>query len=528
MTESEASRLLTQATFGPTESAISSTRLADATSWINAQLAMPQGPSFVSQLDARLVQLRAANAGAVLTPSQFYEAFWQNAVTGADQLRQRMRFALSQIMVISLLDPVIDDEIRGAGAYYDVLGANAFGNYRTLLEQVSLHPMMGLYLTHLGNQKEDPAGTRTPDENYAREVMQLFSIGVYRLNLDGTLQRDIAGQPIPTYGEADIAGLAKVFTGFSWYSPTPSTNTFAGRNRDPESSVRPMIAYAAFHSTSQKSFLGTTIPASATVDATGDLRIALDTLFNHPNVGPFMATRLIQQFVTSNPTPAYVQRVATVFNNNGSGVRGDLGAVIRAVLLDAEARNLSVINSQDFGKLREPVIRITNWMRGFGATSQSGNWLMVSTASNTSLFQAPLTAPSVFNFWRPGYVPPSTQLASRNLLAPEFSSVDEVAVAGYLNTLQTTVNTGIGSGNDIRSSYTAEIALANDAAALVGRVNTLLLYGQMSAGLRQNIIDAVKAIAVTGTQAQIDAALLNRAKLAVYLAMSSPEYLAQR
>lgn len=474
------------------------------------------------------MQLRVADPNAGLGPNQFYEAFWQNAVTGSDQLRQRMRFALSQIFVISLVDPNID--IRGAASYYDMLGANALGNYRTLLEQVTLHPMMGVYLTHLANQKEDTAGTRSPDENYAREVMQLMSIGLFMLNPDGTKQLDTSGQPIPTYTQDDISGLARVFTGLSWYAPTPTNNTFFGGNRNADATIRPMIFYNNYHSTSQKRFLGTTIPASATVDIAGDLRIALDTIFNHPNVGPFMAQRLIQQFVTSNPSLAYVRCVATVFNNNGSGVRGDLAAVIRAVLTDSEARNIGVVSSASFGKLREPVIRLANWMRAFGATSQSGNWLMGSTSANTSLSQAPLTSPSVFNFWRPGYVPPSTQLGAQNLQAPEFQVVDEVAVAGYLNTMQNAVNAGVGSGNDIRSAYTAEIAIANDPVALVDRVNKLLVYGQLSAISQQRINEAVTGVAIpaTGTQAQIDAARLNRAKLAVFLAMASPEYLALR
>jgi len=428
-----------------------------------------------------------ADPNASLGPNQFYEAFWQNAVTGSDQLRQRMRFALSQIFVISLVDPNID--IRGAASYYDMLGANALGNYRTLLEQVTLHPMMGVYLTHLANQKEDTAGTRSPDENYACEVMQLMSIGLFMLNPDGTKQLDTSGQPIPTYTQDDISGLARVFTGLSWYAPTPTNNTFFGGNRNADATIRPMIFYNNYHSTSQKRFLGTTIPSLA-----------------------------------------YVRCVATVFNNNGSGVRGDLAAVIRAVLTDSEARNIGVVSSASFGKLREPVIRLANWMRAFGATSQSGNWLMGSTSANTSLSQAPLTSPSVFNFWRPGYVPPSTQLGAQNLQAPEFQVVDEVTVAGYLNTMQNAVNAGVGSGNDIRSAYTAEIAIANDPVALVDRVNKLLVYGQLSAISQQRINEAVTGVAIpaTGTQAQIDAARLNRAKLAVFLAMASPEYLALR
>jgi uncharacterized protein (DUF1800 family) len=528
----DAARLLTQSTFGPDDASISAVQNAGVNGWIAQQTGMPATLTIVSDLDARLAQLRMANASANLSANQFYEEFWKLAATAPDQLRQRMRFALSQIFVISLNDSTIANDVRGAGSYYDMLGANAFVNYRTLLEQVTLHPMMGIYLTYMSNQKEDPTGTRTPDQNYAREVMQLMSIGLVKLNIDGTPQLDANGQPIPTYTQDDILGLSKVFTGIAWYSPNPTNSTFNGGSRDPNADNTPMIFYPNFHSTSQKQFLGVTIPASSSPDVAGDLKIALDTIYNHPNVGPFIAFRLIQQFVTSNPSHAYIQRVATVFNNNGSGVRGDMAAVITAVLTDPEARDATVVSSKTFGKLREPVIRLANWMRGFGATSQSGTWLMTSTSANTSLSQSPLTSGSVFNFWRPGYVPPNTQLGAQNLYAPEFQGVDEVTVAGYLNTMRTVVDTGIGTSSDIRSAYTTEISLANDATALTNRVNQILLYGQMSATLQQRITDAVNGVTIPSgasvTQAQINAALLNRAKIAVFLAMASPEYIVQR
>jgi hypothetical protein len=392
--------------------------------------------------------------------------------------------------------------------------------------------MMGIYLTSLANQKEDNATGRHPDENYAREVMQLMSLGVYKLNLDGSNQLDSGGNPIPSYTQDDISNLAKVFTGMSWYSPTPTNSTFFGGNRDPNAAVQSMIFYSGFHSTSAKTFLGVTIPATTTADPSEDLRIALDTIFNHPNVGPFIARRLIQQLVTSNPSPAYISRVATVFNNNGSGTRGDMAAVVRAVLTDSEARDISVASGNTFGKVREPIVRMANWSRTFGATSTSGNFLFTSTSANTSLGQSPLAAPSVFNFYRPGYVPPNTRLGAQNLTAPELQIVDEVTVAGYINTMQTTINTGIGTGNDVKSTYAGEIAVANDAAALAERMNRLLLYGQMPAALKTRIIDAVNGVAIpsgTGaTQTQIDAALLNRAKLAVFMTMVSPDYLVQR
>jgi hypothetical protein len=271
----------------------------------------------------------------------------------------------------------------------------------------------------------------------------------------------------------------------------------------------------------------------------GDLRIALDRLFQHPNVGPFIAQRLIQQLVTSNPSPAYVSRVATVFNDNGSGVRGDMAAVVRAVLTDSEARDMSTVGSASFGKLREPLIRVANWARAFKATSQTGTFLIPSTASNTSLGQAPLFAPSVFNFWRPGFTPPATtQLGQRSLVAPEFQVIDEVTVASYANLIQDTINAGIGfvptgfNGRDVLPNYSSEIALADSPQALVDRVNLLLLCGQMSPTLQQRIVAGVSAINVpasTGSnQATIDVARLNRVKTAIFFTMISPEYLVQR
>jgi uncharacterized protein (DUF1800 family) len=530
LSPAETGRFLTQTTFGPTDTEIEALRDSSFSSWITAQQSQPLGASGLTYMDDRLVVLRAANAQANLNATHFYEYFWREAATAPDQLRQRVKFALSEMFVVSFADPAVDP--RGMASYYDMLGKNAFGNYRTLLEEVSLHPMMGVYLTHLANTKEDPVTGRTPDENYAREVMQLMSLGVFALNNDGTVKKDAAGNNVLSYTPSDISELAKVFTGFSWYSAAPTNSTFAGGSRNNASYVTPMIPYANFHSVSAKTFLGTTIPASTTSDPTGELKTTLDTIFNHPNVGPFVAKHMIQRLVTSNPSPAYVDRVAIIFNNNGSGVRGDMAAVVRAVLLDTEARNMSAGNDANYGKVREPIVRLGNLMRSFGATSTSGNWLVGSTSGSTSFGQSPLAAPSVFNFYRPGYSPPNTKIGNAGLVAPEMQIVDEVTVAGYANTMQNTVNVGIGTGNDVKALLTAEVALAGDPAALTERMNTLLLYGSMSAGLKQRIVDSVTGVAVpaaTGTnQATIDTALLNRAKLAIYLTMVSPDYLIQR
>ena len=533
VTPTGAARLLTQATVGPTDADIAAVQSAGVDGWITEQMAAPQ-PSSQAFMTAQLVALKAANPNASVGPTQFYQSFWQQAATAPDQLRERVTLALSEQFVVSFQFSNVD--AVGMGAYWDMLGANAFGNFRTLLENVTLNPQMGRYLTYLGNQKENPATGQHPDENYAREVMQLMTIGLWQLNQDGTQKLDGSGNPIATYTHDDIAGLAKVFTGLSFYSPAPTATTFYGGNKDPAAEVKPMSYYPAFHSVSEKDFLGVVIPASTAPDPAGDVKIALDTLFNHPNVGPFVARNLIQHLVTSNPSPAYVSRVAGVFNNNGKGVRGDMAAVVRAVLTDAEARDDTAAGSATFGKLREPVVRMANWMRAFGATSASGTWGLGDTSAATSLDQAVLNAPSVFNFWRPGYVPSNSKLGTAGLVGPEFQVVDEVSVAGYINTLSSAITSGVGSasgvtGPDIRTTYAREVSLAATPQSLVDRLNTLLFYGQMSSGLQQTLVNAINSVPIPGgsaTAAQITAAQTQRVQLAVLMAMTSGEYLAQR
>lgn len=528
-TAAEAARFLIQASYGPTDASISQVRSVGYSQWLDQQMVTPAPSTHQADVDARLAVMRQSLPTATLNPTDFYYSYWKQAVTGPDQLRQRMKLALSEIFVISLTDSNVDT--RGAAAYYDMLGANAFGNFRTLLEQVTLHPQMGVYLTWLGNQKEDPVTGRNPDENYAREVMQLMTIGLYQLNPDGTVKTDGSGRPIPTYTADDISGLARVFTGYSYYNPNPTLATFRGGGKHVDATVRSMIPYPQFHSTGSKAFLGVVIPASTTPDPAGDLRIALDTLFNHPNVGPFISKQLIQRLVTSNPSPAYVGRVAAVFDNNGKGVRGDMSSVVRAILLDEEARSATAAGGVNYGKVREPIVRVANWARAFNATSTSGEWMIPNTSGNTSLGQSALTAPSVFNFFRPGYSPPNTRVGTQGLVAPEFQIVDEVTVAGYLNTIQGAIDSGIGTATggvrDVRAAYPNEAAIAADPAALVERVDLLLMAGKMSPTLRARILDAVANISVPATGSQTTA-LTNRAKLAVFLTMASPEYLVQR
>jgi uncharacterized protein (DUF1800 family) len=266
-------------------------------------------------------------------------------------------------------------------------------------------------------------------------------------------------------------------------------------------------------------------------DPEGDLKIALDRLFNHPNVGPFFGRQLIQRLVTSNPSPAYVERVARAFNDNGAGVRGDMQAVIRAVLLDPEARNPAAGSS---GKLREPILRLSQWMRAFHATSASGEFRMQNTDNPAnSLGQSPLRSPSVFNFYRPGFMPPGSEIARKNMVAPEMQIVSESAVAGYANFIQTTIDAGAGRAEggrrDIQPDYSAQMALASQPARLVEQLDLLLTGQRLTEASRQRITAAVAALPLPASPVTaLENAQRNRVKLAVLLVMVSPEYLVQR
>ncbi|MGC2165623.1 MAG: DUF1800 domain-containing protein [Gallionella sp.] len=514
-TATEASRILSQATFGANVNEISRLTSIGTAAWFNDQFSQPQTLHFVYMNAAQ----RNLPAGSRLSEAEFFESFWQQAVNGKDQLRQRVTFALSQIFVVSFQNTVLADNPRGVANYYDMLGAYAFGNFRDLLQAVTLHPMMGNYLNALHNQKSMDA--RVPDENYAREVMQLFTIGLNELEHDGSNATDIAGRLKPTYTIDDIKGLAKVFTGWSWAGPDRSQSRFFGGNPDPNRDWLPMQNYPDYHETLDKSFLGTTIPANTPADES--LKIALDRLFYHPNVGPFIGKQLIQRLVTSNPSPAYVSHVADAFDNNGQGVRGDMKAVLKAVLLDDEA--LSPQSGTGAGKLREPVVRLANWMRAFHVTSSSGRFLLGNLDDPLNgLAQSPMRSPTVFNFFRPDYVPPNSNIAAAaNLVSPEMQITEETSVVGYLNFMRSAISAGTGTGRDIKADYTAELALASAPDLLLDRVNLLLMQNQMSAGLRTQILTAVSAVPDTSANSR-----LNRVYLAIFLTMASPEYLVQK
>ncbi len=537
-TRAEAARFLSQASMGPTEADIDRVVAQGYAGWIDAQLALP-ATSHRTFWETRDAAIRAATPGSNAGSDQVFESFWQQAVTGEDQLRQRVVWALSQIFVISMADDAVSSNPRAVAAWLDMLGSQGLGTYRELLESVSRHPMMGIYLSHLRNQKASPRTGRVPDENYAREVMQLFSIGLVELNEDGTPRR-VGGATVDTYDSADISGMARVFTGWSWACPEwPADACFSqgtsNGQSDPDRIFKPMLAYPQFHATEEKAFLGTTIPAqTARADPEASLRIALDTLAAHPNVGPFIGRQLIQRLVTSNPSPGYVRDISRVWANNGRGVRGDLKAVVRAILLHPEARAPA---SDTSGKLREPVLRLAALLRAFNYRSDTGWWRVGNTDSPaTSLGQTPMRSPSVFNFYRPGYVAPGTASAARGLAAPELQIAHETSAAGYVNFMRDAVAQGVGASNtlagvtrrDIQADFSAETALATDAGALVDRVLARLLpQGGVPAELRTEIVGAVGAIPIP-TSGSTATALRNRVNAAILLTVVSPEFQVQR
>ena len=503
LTDAQVARFLAQAGFAATAADIAAVHASGYGGWLDQQFAAPLSqPHFDWMVDNGYAEFAHRFDFAGVDPSQ-----WRKLIGSPDGLRQRVAFAWSEIFVVSMAGLPVTWRGMAAAAYLDVLEQRAFGSYRDLLEAVTLSCAMGVYLNMRGNQKGDAATGRVPDENYAREVMQLFSIGVNELQIDGSLKR-VGGKPVETYSQADITELAKVLTGWEFDGVSAT---------DPGFMRRPMVHIASRFAPGAKKVLAVDIAASLTGPAA--LKVALDTLANHANVGPFIGRQLIQRLVCSSPSPAYVQRVASVFNNNGDGQRGDLKAVVRAVLLDTEARATAFAPAG--GRLREPVQRFVQWARSFGLQSAGGLW-NVGDLSNpaTRLGQSPLRSPTVFNFFRPGYVPPNSDLGVNGVTAPEFQLCNESTVAGYLNYMQTVIASGVG---DLKPDYSADLALAGDAVALVDRYALLLSGDGLSAATKTSIATAVGSIKIV-----TDANRLSRIQAAILLVMASPEYLIQK
>ncbi|MDO5288633.1 MAG: DUF1800 domain-containing protein [Pseudomonadota bacterium] len=514
ITAAEAARFLLQAQFSASDAEIAAVQQKGYSAWLDEQMA---APSYTSGWNWLMSQ-RRNNYDQRFNSNYVDFMAWNQLIAAPDAVRKRVALALSEIFVVSA------DGIDGTwigfsmAAYWDLLNTHAFGNYRELLEAITLNPAMGSYLNTRGNRKA--SGNRVPDENYAREVMQLFSIGLYQLNDNGTL----IGGGRETYTMEDVTNLARVFTGYNYSRP------YSEYDKDPQAFREPMKLDPSQHSPEDVKFLGVTIPGG---DGAARLKAALDTLFNHRNVGPYIGRQLIQRLVTSNPSSAYVARVTAAFNDNGAGVRGDLQAVIKAVLLDEEARQNPALKPPTWGKLREPMIRFVQWARTFKATSSDGRWVLYNFSNPSSaLSQSPLRSPSVFNFFRPGYVPPGTELARRNQTAPEFQITDENTVASYANFMRDRIingyNGGTGGDTNVSNSilspnYNAELALANDPTALVARLNLLLTGNQLSAATVTIIRDAITTI-----NADNDERRRNRVCAAIVMVMCCPEYLVQK
>ena len=528
MTEAEASRFLVQASFGPSSRSIDKLRFEGFEDWIDRQLCMPA--SYITD------DLLALPEGASLLPQRL-RLNWLRYVTAEDQLRQRVAFALSQIMVVSQRGYQCGVCPLGIGRYHDTLVEHGLSNFRDLLEEVTLNPVMGFYLSMLGNARADVLANTRADENFAREIMQLFSIGLVMLNADGSEQLDKMGQTIATYNIDHIKELAKVFTGWTW-AGTPSW-LFPS----PDQMV-PMEPYrengdAIFHDFSAKAIIGHTGEGSTTMVPAGlspeaDLALALDILFNHPNVGPFISKQLIQKMVTSNPSQGYVGRITAVFNDNGNGVRGDLSAVVRAILLDVEARDILVSEDSDYGQLREPLLRLTHLWRALDAEFDVGGTADNFIFLGSLLGQSPYQAPSVFNFFRPDYR--SNFIEPEAIVGPAFQINTESNLVRYQNLLAGLVLDGFSGGTQLSFFHVIMDGerirnwLLQSHQTLIDNVDVLFFSGQMSVELDTTLNNLLSDLATDfGAPDQLSQeALTTRAALLIYVALSSAEYLIQK
>ena len=539
--DAEAARFLQHAQFSSTESEIAAVRRGTYASWLADQINTPIGQTGWEWLEQRGYGRNNKNQFFFNDYPADY-MIWKQLMSAPDAMRQRMALALSEFFVISLNASEFTWRSHAVAHWWDTLVNHAFGNFRQLLEAVTLHPTMGWYLNTKGNQKADDNG-RVPDENYAREVMQLFTIGLYELNPDGTEKLDGSGHRIETYVQSDVTNLARVFTGYDFDVRAGERIQPVGADYTVESkqfAARPMVLDPELHSPEAVQFLGTTIAAGTAGPVA--LGKALDTLFNHPNVGPFFGRQMIQRLVTSNPSPAYVKRVAAAFNDNGSGVRGDLRAVWAAVLLDDEARGPVGLRDPHFGKVRELMLRLVHWARSFGGTSTAGSWKVGNLSSSEwALGQSPLRAPSVFNYYRPGFVPPGTPLAALGATAPEFQAINETTVGSYLNFMEYVIRDGIyvsgpesleaypenGSWEaDIVAPYTRQLTLVADPVALVDHLALVLCAGQLSPATRTLIVNALGSIALDPDN--LAQSRRNRVGAAIFMIMASAEYLIQK
>ena len=498
-TVTAAARLLDQSSFGPTSDSIAHVQTVGLQGYLNEQFALPATtlPAVPTSLPAQCPN----------TPVACLESeFWQNSLTANDQLRQRVALALSEQWVTST------QSVNGNAvlAYYNVLLNDAFSNWRTIMEDVTLSPSMGLYLNMLNSAKA-PAG-QIANENFAREMMQLFSTGLFMLNDDGTEKKDANGNPIPVYTEAQVQAFAKAYTG--WTFAVAGGGSPANFPNNKANYTSPMAPVDSAHDMTQKTLLnGTVIPAGGS--AREDLKIALDNIFAHENLPPFVCRQLIQHLVTSTPSDGYVSRVAAIFRDNGKGVRGDMKAVLTAILMDDEARAGDANPTYDGGHLREPILYLTSVMRALDYTTTitdpTNQWRYTSLDTQAAaLGQEPMRSSSVFNFFPPEYVIPATTLN-----APEFSLENTASVILRLtladklsnNKLNNFKTTAFSNGGTLYS-------LASTPGDLVDTLGVMFLHGQMPSNMRTKIVNTVIGIGDNAT----------RARVATYLVISSSQY----
>ncbi|MEL6863889.1 MAG: DUF1800 family protein [Bacteroidota bacterium] len=508
---SDASRFLAQATMGYDYETIQMAAAMGFEAWLDEQLAMPRTDFLGAMYRTQVDMGEGEDFGGF---DLFLGTWWEMVLKSPESLRQRIAYNLSQIMVVSGFGSDLFEDFGALSVvYYNVLNRNAFGNYRTLLSEVSQNPSMGIYLSHYANPKSDPANNIHPDENYAREVMQLFSIGLYELNNDGSQKLDANGQVIPTYDNDDIREFAKIFTGFGNGSPGGSWGTLEEGDAA-EIALHPMKMYEEWHEQGEKKLLnGQIVPAGQT--GIQDFEAAMDNLYNHPNVGPFIGKAMIQFLVSANPSPAYIDRVATAFNS-GPGGRGDMGAMIKAILLDEEARSCQPLQNPTSGKLREPVIRHMGFLKAFKPLlveepaiffNREGEWY-----ANTG--QMPMFANSVFNFYQPTFQP-NGPIAAQDLVAPVFQIHNSSTSVGFINQVNKwTFGFAPFGYIPLQFDIVDEQELIEDDRALVERLNVLLACGQLSESTKNIIVNALSS-----TDIEED-----KFNLALYLILISPDY----
>ncbi|MFK7994245.1 MAG: DUF1800 family protein [Granulosicoccus sp.] len=512
-----ASRFLAQSTFGATLDSIAQFRSeASLSQWIDEQMVLP-----ISLTEP----YTRANSNGSGTGSR-HEIWWNNVLDQPDQLRQRVAFALSQLFVVSDLDYLLANNQYGITNYYDMLSRNAFGNYRTLLEEVTLHPVMGVYLSMVRNEKADPVNNVRPDENYAREVLQLFSIGLFELNIRGEALP--ADNPRPAYSQQQVEEFARVFTGWNYSNVTTwETNNLGSDGVF----TNPMVPDERFHDKGSKTLLnGAVVPAG--LSAREDMAFALDNIFQHPNVGVVVSRHLIQRLITSNPSPEYIERIATVFNNNGNGERGDLAAVVKAILLDTEAREGHLVNP-DFGKLREPIVRLAHLWRALDATPG----LAANGVHNTADFtlqrvdemtgQAVMSSPSVFNFYKPDH----TVVPGGRTLSPEMEIMSEANLASTHNNYHHQIYR-FNNRADIPSigdnprvtivNLEPLVELAVDPDELLDWYNLVLFAGGMPDDMRQTLFDYLRSLP------DDDAGRFAKVQDTLFMIMVAPQFHMQR